>query len=81
MGFNSHVQVWKDALVLKAKDPYMRHEQPGSLVETVRFRPFEDVLGIGHADGISTIVSERSLVQCCEALSCFPSCRRRVTVA
>jgi U3 small nucleolar RNA-associated protein 7 len=56
VGFNSHIQVWKDALVTKARDPYMRHEIPGSAVETVRFRPFEDVLAIGHANGICTMV-------------------------
>lgn len=51
VGFRSHVQVWKDALATKASAPYLRHELPGSEVETVRFRPFEDVLGVGHSDG------------------------------
>ena len=63
VGFNSHVQVWKDALVSKAKDPYMRHELPGRLVDSVRFRPFEDVLGIGHAEGVSTMVRSRMLLR------------------
>jgi len=35
----------------------MSHELPGKgPVETLRFRPFEDVCGIGHAKGFSSIV-------------------------
>jgi hypothetical protein len=56
VGFNSHVQVWRDALTTKAKDPYMRHELPGNRVEGLRFRPYEDILGVGHAQGFATMV-------------------------
>jgi U3 small nucleolar RNA-associated protein 7 len=41
----------------KMKDPYMGHRLNGlGPVETVRFRPFEDVCGLGHAKGFSSIV-------------------------
>ena len=56
VGFGSHVQVWKDALRVKAKSPYMRHAVPGRAIHRARFRPYEDVLGLGHAQGISSIV-------------------------
>jgi U3 small nucleolar RNA-associated protein 7 len=51
-----HVQVWKDALVRKAQSPYLVHRLPGENVEEARFCPFEDVLGIGHSGGFSSIV-------------------------
>jgi U3 small nucleolar RNA-associated protein 7 len=43
----------------KAKAPYMRHSMPGSQVTAgsgVRFRPYEDVLGIAHSRGMSSMV-------------------------
>lgn len=33
----------------------MRHEIPGSWVEGLRFRPYEDVLGVGHRNGFSSL--------------------------
>jgi U3 small nucleolar RNA-associated protein 7 len=53
-----HATVWSAAsLQIKARDPYMHHAMPGCApVETLCFRPFEDVCGIGHAKGISSIV-------------------------
>lgn len=52
VGFNSHVQVWADALAQKAKSPYMRVEAPGHAVAAkgLAFRPYEDILGIGWTD-------------------------------
>ena len=39
------------------KQPYMKHQLSGNgPLESLRFRPFEDVCGIGHAGGISSIV-------------------------
>lgn len=55
-GFGPHVQVWKDALVTKASAPYMRHTVPGQAIASVRFRPFEDVLGVGHSAGVQTLL-------------------------
>jgi U3 small nucleolar RNA-associated protein 7 len=58
IGHAGHATIWgASALKVKAKDPYMHHMIPGgSPVETLRFRPYEDVCGIGHAQGISSIV-------------------------
>jgi hypothetical protein len=64
----------------------MRHELPGSRVEGLRFRPFEDILGVGHAQGFATMVGARrvwvhsatpSLMMAwvgdkCRTLSCTP---------
>jgi U3 small nucleolar RNA-associated protein 7 len=58
VGHAGHATFWPaTALERKVKDPYMRHAIPrSSPVETVRFRPFEDVCGIGHARGVDSVV-------------------------
>ncbi len=58
IGHGSRTTFWNpDALRFKVKDPYMGHSLNGKgPVESVRFRPFEDVCGIGHNKGISSIV-------------------------
>jgi U3 small nucleolar RNA-associated protein 7 len=55
IGHGSHATVW-ESVHTKHKDPYMHHAMPTTQVETLRFRPFEDVCGIGHSKGISSIV-------------------------
>jgi len=50
------VQIWKDALRTKAQSPYMVHERPGDDIASVAFRPYEDVLGLGHSSGVETIL-------------------------
>jgi U3 small nucleolar RNA-associated protein 7 len=50
------VHVWKDALSQKQKAAYMHHRLDGSAISTLRFCPYEDVLAIGHAGGLSTIL-------------------------
>lgn len=55
-GFGPHVQVWDDALRTKASAPYMRHAVPGQEVVSVQFRPFEDVLGLGHSGGAQAVL-------------------------
>lgn len=40
----------------KAFAPYMRHELPGRSALSVRFRPFDDILCVGHSTGISSLV-------------------------
>jgi U3 small nucleolar RNA-associated protein 7 len=52
----SEVLVWKDALRTKAQSPYMRHSLQGKHVGSVMFRPYEDLLGVGHAQGICSMV-------------------------
>ena len=40
---------------LQARSPYLRHSLSGSAVSTVRFRPFEDLLGLGHRTGFMSM--------------------------
>lgn len=56
VGFGSHVEVWKDALALKAKAPYLSHHTQGLRVKDIHFCPFEDVLGLGHTKGFSSLL-------------------------
>jgi len=55
IGHGSHATFWRDC-IQKHKEPYMYHAMPACQVSTLRFRPFEDVCGIGHSHGISSIV-------------------------
>jgi U3 small nucleolar RNA-associated protein 7 len=56
VGAGSHVTVWRDALSRKATSPYVVHELRGREVSDLRFCPFEDVLGVGHSGGFSSVV-------------------------
>ena len=58
IGHATHTTFWSpEALTRKCKDPYMHHSVPAcGPIETLRFRPFEDVCAIGHAKGMSSIV-------------------------
>mmetsp|Transcript_22751 Transcript_22751/g.63244 ORF Transcript_22751/g.63244 Transcript_22751/m.63244 type:complete len:589 (+) Transcript_22751:160-1926(+) len=58
VGHAGHATFWSpEALVKKVTDPYMRHAVPAcGPIETIRFRPFEDVCTIGHAKGVASIV-------------------------
>eukprot|EP00947_MAST-08B_sp_MAST-8B-sp1_P006475 g6475.t1 len=57
VGFGAHVQMWKGVLgESKAAAPYMRHSVPGSEVTGVRFKPFDDVLGVAHREGLASLV-------------------------
>mmetsp|Transcript_191 Transcript_191/g.419 ORF Transcript_191/g.419 Transcript_191/m.419 type:complete len:554 (-) Transcript_191:331-1992(-) len=56
LGHGSHVQVWKDAFVSKQKAPYMVEQLPGKSVQKVCFCPYEDVLAVGHSQGLTSLV-------------------------
>ena len=58
VGAGTAVTLWKDAMKEKQKSPYMSHRILGGGVRCniARFRPFEDVVGIGHEKGFSSIV-------------------------
>ncbi|KAL4127848.1 hypothetical protein PRIC2_006845 [Phytophthora ramorum] len=57
VGFGPNVHVLKGAFNSSAPiRPYMTYQIPGSLVSSVAFRPFEDVLGVGHAKGFNSVV-------------------------
>jgi len=61
VGYGNEIQVWKDiCLKEKQKTPYMKHkcmvagQRP--VVSDVQFVPYEDVLGVAHDLGFSSIV-------------------------
>mmetsp|Transcript_13097 Transcript_13097/g.18754 ORF Transcript_13097/g.18754 Transcript_13097/m.18754 type:complete len:651 (+) Transcript_13097:59-2011(+) len=58
IGHGSNTTFWHpQSLLHKQNDPYMTHNSHGmGPVETLAFRPFEDVCGIGHMKGYSSIV-------------------------
>ncbi|KAL7530809.1 hypothetical protein ACHAXR_003685, partial [Thalassiosira sp. AJA248-18] len=58
IGHGCHTTFYRpEALKVKMKEPYMKHQLSGhGPLESLRFRPFEDVCGIGHTGGISSIV-------------------------
>jgi U3 small nucleolar RNA-associated protein 7 len=64
IGHAGHVTIWdSSAMQTKVSSPYMHHKLgPAGMnhgrgpVCSVRFRPYEDVCGIGHATGVSSIV-------------------------
>ncbi|KAJ6795969.1 putative U3 small nucleolar RNA-associated protein 7 [Iris pallida] len=57
MGDRSGVHIWKDTYRNQDYEKYMSHSMvKGYQVGKVCFRPYEDVLGIGHSMGISAIL-------------------------
>jgi len=58
IGHGLHTTFWSPAAIRsKVKDPYMSHSVSGrGPVESLKFRPFEDICSIGHAKGFSSIV-------------------------
>ncbi|CAG8724574.1 2196_t:CDS:2, partial [Ambispora leptoticha] len=56
VGWGPHISVWKDAFLQKQKSPYMTHIQRGTQLQDLHFCPYEDVLGFGHSQGISSLI-------------------------
>ncbi|KAH7683283.1 U3 small nucleolar RNA-associated protein 7 [Dioscorea alata] len=57
VGDRTHVNVWRDYKGDQRYGRYMTHEMvKGYQVNNLVFRPYEDVLGIGHSMGISSIL-------------------------
>ncbi|ODQ67785.1 component of small subunit processosome [Nadsonia fulvescens var. elongata DSM 6958] len=56
VGWGGHVSLWKDALAQKQNSPYMQELFPGNAVSDIKFCPFEDVLGVGHQEGFSSLI-------------------------
>jgi len=60
VGHGPRVTIWKDLIKEggdgAARVPYMNHLIPGQSVTNLQFCPFEDVLGIGHSAGFSSIL-------------------------
>lgn len=58
LSFGNEVQVWKNTIIEKQKAPYMKHRLPkkGWGISSVKFAPYEDVLGMVHDGGYSSIL-------------------------
>ncbi|KAI1639411.1 BING4CT domain-containing protein [Biscogniauxia mediterranea] len=62
VGWGTHAVMWKglynkhSAEQEKVRSPYMHWGGEGNRVERVRWCPFEDVLGVGHDAGFSSII-------------------------
>jgi len=64
VGWGTQTAIWKDLFSkhrsdveqVKVKSPYMAWGGEGQHVERVRWCPFEDVLGISHDQGFSSII-------------------------
>ena len=41
---------------LKENEIYLKHRLNSSIIQNLQFCPYEDVLGIGHSNGISSIL-------------------------
>lgn len=49
------VEVYKDFTRVPPQKPYMRHREP-SIIHDISFVNYEDVLGVGHQKGLSSIL-------------------------
>ncbi len=56
VGTGSTLTVWKDIVKEKQIEPYMRNPFPRKHIRSLKFCPFQDILGCGHALGVSSIV-------------------------
>ncbi|EXJ81772.1 hypothetical protein A1O1_07837 [Capronia coronata CBS 617.96] len=63
VGSGTGVTIWKDLFTtstsadpMKVQSPYLNWGNDGRRVERVRFCPFDDILGISHSEGFSSIV-------------------------
>ncbi len=56
VAFGPRVEVWQDMHGIKQAAPYLTHLVGGAVMEQVRFAPYEDVLGLGHSKGFSSML-------------------------
>lgn len=60
VSFGNEVQIWKNTTNEKQKTPYMKHRLQGAnrqaVIQSCKFAPFEDVLGLVHDNGYSSIL-------------------------
>ncbi len=55
LGRGREVEVWRDAHREQQQAPYLTHRVSGE-VSSLKFCPFEDCLGVGHAGGFSSLI-------------------------
>ncbi|OQO08293.1 hypothetical protein B0A48_06163 [Cryoendolithus antarcticus] len=62
VGWGTQTTIWSDLFTkhsddqTKVQSPYMAWGGEGQTIERVRWCPFEDILGIGHSQGFSSII-------------------------
>lgn len=62
VGWGTRTTIWKGlfsgdkSVQEKVQSPYMTWGGEGQVIERARFCPFEDVLGLGHNEGFSSII-------------------------
>lgn len=64
IGWGTQATVWRDLFTkstgdaeqVRVKSPYMAWGGEGQAIESVRWCPFEDILGIGHSQGYSSLI-------------------------
>ena len=60
LSFGNEVQIWKNSYKQKQKAPYMKHRLSGankrSGIHATQFIPYDDVLGLVHDQGYSSIL-------------------------
>lgn len=54
--FDSQVHIRKDALVAHNRNVYLEHKIEGGKLSGARFCAYQDVLAVGHASGVSTML-------------------------
>eukprot|EP00811_Abedinium_folium_P033902 NODE_6831_length_1634_cov_7.147976.p1 GENE.NODE_6831_length_1634_cov_7.147976~~NODE_6831_length_1634_cov_7.147976.p1 ORF type:complete len:447 (+),score=124.36 NODE_6831_length_1634_cov_7.147976:111-1451(+) len=56
IGFGPHFEVWRGIMQQPSSWPYLKQEYPADAVTSVRFKPFEDVCGVGLSSGFAGVV-------------------------
>ncbi|KIX05243.1 uncharacterized protein Z518_06115 [Rhinocladiella mackenziei CBS 650.93] len=86
IGTGTAVAIWKDLFTtsssadpLKIQSPYLNWGNDGRRVERVRFCPFDDILGISHVQGFSSIIVPGAGEPNYDALEAnpFETCKQR----
>jgi len=54
--FGCNIYVFKDALSEKQGMPYLQHTIQGADISSIQFCPYEDVLGVGHTKGFTSLL-------------------------
>ncbi|RDD43890.1 putative U3 small nucleolar RNA-associated protein 7 [Trichoplax sp. H2] len=55
-GFGSNIQIRKDAFIGQQESLFMSESIPSTEIECLKFCPYEDILGIGHNQGINSFI-------------------------
>lgn len=56
VGYGPRVSIWKDYATSKQQSPYMNHLQEGSQIRDLSFCPYDDVLAVGHNEGLTSLL-------------------------